>query len=233
VYRTDREPPERLVGCRLDGPRDGAATLHVKLPEDIAIRTELPLLVEVGDDTKVDPFANRLFLTMQAAGGGGGGGGSLGNGANRGQGNRGGNTNLALPNIEKVHSAEWRKDFHTFNENDALWVVRTSGEDDGDVLDFYVNVDNKCLKNEQKKAGTKDDPGLIESRFVYANVLVGMAMLNGEPREPRGTDEENGGDDSGNIEKRINGVTTALAPVLLPMVHVLATLSIEDVVAET
>jgi hypothetical protein len=126
-----------------------------------------------------------------------------------------------------------QKDFHEFTDKDALWIVRSPGEDDRDVLDFYVNVDNKFLRSEQKRTAKTHDPRLMETRFVYANVLVGMAMLNGDSNEKNkdGDAEENGVSET--VEKRIGDVTAVLAPILIPMVDVLATISVENVIAAT
>jgi hypothetical protein len=229
VYRKDCEPVEVLPGCRMDGPRDGIAVLHIKLPPESVIGSELSLEVEVGDDTMPEPFVNRLTLKVTKPGEAGGGGGRS-TSANRGRGERGGASNLELPEIFTVREADWKKDFHTFTEDDALWVLRTPGEDERDQLDFYVNVDNKFLKTVQKAAGKKRDPSLLERQFMYANVLIGMAMLNSEGRDASGADE--GAEEStGSIEERINRVTTALAPIILPMIDVLATLALEDVAA--
>jgi len=230
VYRKDRDPEEVVTGCRMDGPRDGIAVLHLNLPHDLAVDAVLPLEVEVGDDTRTSPFVNRVELKIDPPGIGGGGGGRSSS-VNRGRGNQGGPSNLALPEIIAVRESDWDKEFHTFTENDALWIVRTRGEDDRDLIDFYVNVDNKYLKTVQKNAGKKGDPGLLERQFMYANVLIGMAMLNAESAEPnRVGDDIDGAEES--MEERINRVTNALAPIILPMVDVLATLSVEDVLTK-
>jgi hypothetical protein len=232
VYRTDRGVAETLMGCRLDGPRDGIAVLHINLPPDLTVGTVLTLEVEVGDDTMPGPFTNKLQLTMSPPGSGGGGNGRSSS-VNRGQGDRGGTSNLALPEIIRVTEGEWGlHDFHTFTEDDALWLVRTQGDDDRDQLDFYINVDNKYLKTVQKNGGRGADPNLVERQFMYANVLIGMAMLNAEAVEARSGDEATTEEESEevteNTEERINRVTRALAPIILPMVDVLASLSLEE-----
>jgi hypothetical protein len=213
----------------MDGPRDGIAVLHVNLPTDLPIGSELPLEVEVGDDTIGEPFINRLILFIEAAGPGGGGSGGRTSSSNRGRGDRGGNSTLALPEVIPVRESEWVKDFHTFTENDALWIVRSTGEDDRDQLDFYVNVDNKFLRTTQKNAGKDANPTLLERQFMYALVLIGMAILSGD-----GSDSEavkDGSIDEEGPEDRINRVTAALSPIILPMVDVLSSLSIDDVIA--
>jgi hypothetical protein len=64
---------------------------------------------------------------------------------------------------------------------------------------------------------------------MYALVLIGMAILSGD-----GSDSEavkDGSIDEEGPEDRINRVTAALSPIILPMVDVLSSLSIDDVIA--
>ena len=229
VFRMDVDPPMPLTGCRLDGPREGTAVLHLTLPADVSVGLELPLEVEVGDDTMVEPFVNRLELRIVAPSTGGGGGAG-GESSNRGQGDRGGHGTLSLPEVVPVREPDWPT--HSFTENDALRIVRSPADDDRDQLDFYVNVDNKHLKATQKLAKKDVNPVLLERQFMYANVLIGMAMLNAEKSEPKS--EDDGGDpdsDEPSVEDRIRTATAALAPVILPMVDVLSSLSIEDAIS--
>lgn len=231
VFRKDVDPPVPIPGCRMDGPREGIAVLHLTLPEDIGVRDELPLEVEVGDDTMIEPFLNRLTLRIIPANGSGGGNGRS-TSSNRGQGDRGGNTNLALPAVKPVKEIEWET--HKFTENDVLRVVRTPGDDDRDQLDFYINVDNKHLKSTQKNAKKDANLVLLERQFIYANVLIGMALLNDEKRVPRPEEEDDDEteQDAKGTEDRIRRITAALAPIILPMVDVLSSLSLDDAISE-
>ena len=102
-----------------------------------------------------------------------------------------------------------------------------------DQLDFYVNVDNKHLKTNQKLAKRDTNPVLLERQFMYANVLIGMAMLNAEKSDAKPEDDGSDLDtEEPSIEDRIRAATSALAPVILPMVDVLSSLSIEDAISE-
>jgi hypothetical protein len=127
-----------------------------------------------------------------------------------------------------VKESEWER--HNFTENEALRVVRSPGDDDRDQLDFYVNVDNKHLKSTQKNAKSDVNLVLLERQFMYANVLIGMALLNAEKATP-GPDQEDDTEQEG-TEERIRRLTAALAPIILPMVDVLSSLSIEDGISE-
>lgn len=206
VFRTDVDPPAPIPGCRMDGPREGIAVLHLTLPPDVAVGDELPLEVEVGDDTMIEPFVNRLTLRVIHQGNGGGGNGGT-TSSNRGRGDRGGSTNLTLPEVIPVKESDWAA--HGFSENDALKVMRTPADDDRDQLDFFVNVDNKYLKTVQKNAKKDANLVLLERRFMYANVLIGMALLSAEKPSSRQEADETE-DEDGAIEDRIRRLTAAV-----------------------
>lgn len=228
VFRTDVEPAVPILGCRMDGPRDGHAVLHINLPADTVIGGELQLEVEINDDTQVEPFSNRIALSMVAAGSGAGGGNGETSSSNKGRGDRGGSSTLALPEVIPVRESDWQS--RGFTEESALAIVRTTGDDDRDQLDFYVNVDNKHLRTAQKNGGKNSNPALLERQFMYANVLIGMAMLGAESPNSAAAGSD-ATDESEGIEKQISRVTASLSPVILPMVDVLSSLSIEDAVA--
>lgn len=234
IYRTDRQPAERLANCRMDGPHSGIATLHVALPDDAVAGAELPLEIEVSDLSRVDPFVNRLVLRLKPAsegGGGGGGGGARRRSANKGSGTRGDRSSLALPEVTRVREESWNDfSFHTFTENDALVVVLADGDEDHQVWDFYINVDNKFLRTVQKDS-PKEDPRLTETKFVYANVLAGLALLT--DRAP-GNGESDGdwAGEEGGVEKHVARTTSQLAPIMLPMIDAIGGLSTDDLLDE-
>jgi len=142
-----------------------------------------------------------------------------------------------LPNIVEVDEEHWA--LHGFNETTAL-VLKHAGTDEGahsgessDVYDFYVNVDNKFLRIAQKES--KDEPKLLKAKFVYGQVLVGLAFLQHDRTQPMASsdgdeDESDDGEseDEPGIESAVAYATTALAPVLLPMLDAIGALSIGD-----
>ncbi|MGQ0744928.1 MAG: hypothetical protein ACT4OS_11450 [Acidimicrobiales bacterium] len=233
VYRTDREPAERLANCRMDGPHSGVALLHVALPDDAATGAELPLEIEVSDPSRVDPFVNRLVLRLKPAEEGGGGGGATGarrrRSGNRGSGRQGDRSGLALPEVTRVREDTWNDySFHTFTENDALVVVLADGDGDHQLWDFYVNVDNKFLRTVQKES-PKEDPRLIETKFVYANVLIGLALLTESAAASSGDGEAH---EEVSMERYVGRTTSQLAPIMLPMIDAIGGLSVDDVLGE-
>jgi hypothetical protein len=116
---------------------------------------------------------------------------------------------------------------------------QANADDDNrhDVFDFKINMDNVFLKTELKS--TKDDIELIQKRWQYALVLVGLALLHEDRQQRKANhdgngsigargqrdDEEDGSTET--IEDKVAKVSTALAPVLLPMIDSLGSLDVE------
>ena len=97
--------------------------------------------------------------------------------------------------------------------------VIDSGEEG---YDFYINMDNIHLLTEQK-SNSSIDYKLLNARYKYGMVLIGLALLktsdnqdsvfNGEP----------------DIFSTIIEVTKAISPILLPMISGLSELKEEEV----
>lgn len=124
------------------------------------------------------------------------------------------NSGLSLPNIAEIHRSEW--DDHQFNEQSAL-KVKDAGEQG---YDFYVNMDNIHLLTEAK-IKSDIDAKLLQGRFKYALVLIGLALLK----------SKNASDDdspNGNIYEKISETTMRLSPIILPMISYLGELTLED-----
>ena len=94
-----------------------------------------------------------------------------------------------------------------------------NGEDD---YDFFVNMDNKFLLTEKKN--TSLDFKLLDSRFKYGFVLIGLALLNyDKTKSENGPDEE-----TEDIYSKIKSTTRAIGPFLLPMISELGDLEIGE-----
>jgi hypothetical protein len=132
--------------------------------------------------------------------------------------------------VVKVKEEDWSSHaFHTFTADDALWVVPGDGEDDQQVYDFFINVDNKYLRTVQKES-PRGEPALMEARFVYGNILLGLALLNDHPaRSDDGEKSSEGQSDENGIVPLVGRVTRLVAPVLLPMIDALAELTPEQI----
>ena len=225
---------------------NGAANCSVAIPEeDVASGDVLALQIAVEDDVIPDPIINiaRVTITDKSPQDGRGNGkrrehsggkipGSDSAGAdkgNTGQGRDGPPMGIELPPIHKVRRDGW--DQRGFDEHSACTVIEESTgdvDDDRSVYEFYVNVDNLYLQTDVKD-GT-GDPAMVEAKFIYGNVLVGLALIHDKQRvngQPNGADSTNGEDDEP-IARRIEQVTRALSPFLVPMVEYLGGLESEE-----
>lgn len=120
-------------------------------------------------------------------------------------------TYLALPNVREVRKEEWMEPYLCFNKESSLKVI-----DNGEKgYDFFINMDNIHLLTELKIFSSEKDEKLLNSRYKYGMVLIGIALLN----ESRSKKEENlDSEDNEDIFSKIIYVTKVISPVLLPMI---------------
>jgi hypothetical protein len=239
-----------LEGVVLDhniSVHDGVANWSIKLPEErVNVGDQLTIQCTVDDETLIEPFVNIVHIHMMQqerhelpkkkysrstnTSGGDKGEGGTGNdgagGANRNQGSKisGG---ISMPHVIEVErdDKDWKT--HEFDDETACKVIEDD-EDGGSVYTFYVNVDNLSLRAEMKDR--REDVALLKKKFVWGNVLIGLALLH-EDKRARRKDS-----DSGSIEKngltvfdKIEMTTRAIGPFLIPMIEHLGALSEEDV----
>lgn len=216
------------------GPRSGIVQLTLNhLPPCAVPGGELHYILEVTDPSRIDVFANEFVLKVKPPSNHGGGGGGHATSHNAGSGTSGGSSNLALPNIVEVHDNEWTT--RGFTDLTALKVKNAGTEEDAegeksaDVYDFYVNVDNKYLRSVQKES--KIDPKLLKAKFVYGNVLVGLALLqDGDlaKKAADGVDVDQSTSEVDDSERLVERTTRALAPILLPMLETIGALDVDE-----
>lgn len=214
---------------------DGEAHWSIELPESVEVGESVTLQCTVSDDVYPDGIVNTVKLTVKPKAEhpkpeevkprpkpstGSGGGTSP--------------TGIAMPEVKRVKKKDWAE--AGFDADDACKIVQESS-DGADVYTFYVNVDNIHLAHEMK-AGS-EEVELIEAKFVYGNVLVGLALiqdqanrdkLNGSGKAAaRGPADKSGDDEEDTIEARVKQTTRALAAFIVPMISRLGSLSAEDV----
>lgn len=201
---------------------NGLATLSITLPQDVEIGDLLNFKTSVTDHTKVEPILSDFFVKVTEVDtkqNGNGGDRKNSSGKEAGE-KRKKESSLALPNAIPVRRDEWVK--YGFNEKSALKIM-DAGENEG--YDFFINMDNVYLQMEIK-GNAKLDPRLLEARFKYGMVLVGISMLNFEEKERKATPENKERGDS--VYERISDFSKAMAPTLLPMIAELGNLEIEE-----
>jgi len=211
------------TGWTATGPKSGIAQLWFDaLPEGAVAGSKIEYLVEVTDPSRLDAFELELILevaderTHQPPPGPPGP-----NNTNSGKGKRGGsNSTLSLPDITPVHREDWPE--HDFDETSALKIVHAGTEANESLYDFYVNYDNKFLLHSYKQRGA--DAAILEKQFVYGMVLVGLALLQDHQQRAKGKAHDA---DDFDIGENVLRTTSALGPILLPMLQAIGSLSEE------
>ena len=205
---------------------NGVATLNLALPKGATVGESFKYQLFVQDETLVWPLTNIFTIAVgpyQKPSGG-----QEPRDPRHGEKPQG----LAIPTAIPVYEAEWTSQgFDRFSALKAVFDPSYEGEDDKaspGSYTYYINMDNIYLNTELK--ATKESPDIVKSRWQFGMVLVGMALLRDDPEleAPDGAGHENDGKDSITPEDRVMQVTRAIAPVLLPMVEHLGTLSDED-----
>lgn len=253
-------PGHYYVEC-LDGPLAGrhldhSLTLHngianwsITLPEeDLGQGDDMEIRCTVTDEVLATPLVNHLKLTMttkskqsvsgnggrmskkgSGAAGAGGGGGKSDNGDGDGDRRPGG---LRMPTIVPVRENDENWARHEFDGKTGCKVLEDgeeSGEGDGSTYTFYVNEDNIYLKTEMKSR--PGDVAAMRAKFIYGNVLVGLALIHDRGGEnDEGADAmgaESGGEET--LRTIVEKTTRAVGPFLIPMIEYLGALSGDEV----
>lgn len=236
-------PVSDFVGPSL---QNGIATLTVHLPPNCVVGDSLNFEAKVTDPTLLNPYRNLFSIRVKPEATP-----STGQPGKRRQppnGDEGKDRELpsgiSLPNIVPVEEADWGNHTPPFDKNTALRIMISDAQNEPaqsqngdpaaqDVYDFLINMDNVFLKSELKI--TAEEPEVMKARWKYGLVLVGLALLHdeahawkkGDSEQPEPTEDAN----AENIETRIEHLTKALAPVLLPMINSLGSLDLEGALA--
>ena len=134
---------------------------------------------------------------------------------------------LDLPNMYEVRKDEW--DSHKFNRESALKVEDAGDDDSG--YDFFINMDNIHLLTE-KKYNSKIDNKLLDARYKYGMVLLGIALLKDNEDSSRNDELLHSDYEESSIYEKINYLTKVVSPILLPMISGLSELQEEQFIRE-
>lgn len=237
-------PLEGLVLDHNMNIHDGIANWSIKLPDErVDVGDRLTIQCTVNDETLIEPFVNIVRITVtrrqehepptqpysrevntsggKIGKGGTGPDGNDGSGRNQGAKDSGG---IALPYIEEVTRAHPAWHEHKFHDSTACKVIEDEVEGNSSFT-FYVNVDNLSLRAEMKDS--KQDVALLKKKFVWGNVLIGLALIHEGKRTPR-AENGDGSPVIADIFAEIDHVTQATAPFLIPMIEHLGSLSEQD-----
>jgi len=193
---------------------NGYANLSVKLPEWVNVKEQLKYDWKIFDEIVDDKFKGSFFVEVEEERNKNSSGN---NKAKKPSGTNKGNdttnkSKLALPTISEISKEEW--DQHEMNSESALKAI-----DDGEgAYDFYLNIDNKYLLAEIK--ASKENIDIICGKYKYSMVLIGIALLNADKNKT--TSDEN--EDKETIYNTIEKITTAISPVILPIINELSSI---------
>jgi hypothetical protein len=239
----DQRLPVRNYSLNL---QNGIASLNLQLPVTCRVGDELRFVALVTDRTQACPFENCFVLNVKDVAEptvGSQGRPPTSPTAKDGD-EREVPSGIQFPKFIKVYENPpegkhgWKDMEPPFDGYSALCVKHAGSSDENgengsgqDIYDFYVNVDNIYLKTEQK-AGSLEPP-VVEARFVFGMILLGLGLLHQETQDSRSEsaredDELDIPAESLNIEDKVEGVTKALAPILLPMIDHLGALDLES-----
>ena len=200
---------------------DGDAYLNLSLPPEAKVGDRFAVESRVDDPTLIEPFVNLIELTVEdhRARKGGGQQKKIKHGS--GAGEKGKSKGISLPEVVSVREGDSNWQLHKFDSNTACHVVADLEKANGkDVVKytFYINLSNTSLLTEMKYG--KVESSLMEAKFKYGNVLLGLAMLHeGENNSNETSDAE------WKVSEHISGLTRAVSPVLLPMIDQLSGLN--------
>jgi hypothetical protein len=196
---------------------NGLANLTVALPENAKIGDALTYKSIVVDPSRLRPFESSFQVAvLEPYNRHGGPTGTRKKPPSSKEGeDRSILSSLSLPHVIPIHKDRWSE--VKFNQDSALLVKDTGDEG----YDFFVNMDNICLLSEVK-ARSDIDAQLLSSRYKYALVLIGLALLR---EHVENEEEKKNGED---ILKEISEVAEKLSPVILPMISYLGELEIES-----
>lgn len=243
VSEPHRSPVSDYVGPHL---QNGIAALNLALPVNCEVGDDLEFEAVVSDPVLLNDFVNRFKLNIKpelAPRSGEPGKGRKPPSEQPGK-ERELPSGISIPNIIPIYEKDWNNFDPAFDRYTALRIGITDEPGDGaasaededrhDVFDFKINMDNVFLKTELKSI--KDEIELIHKRWQYALVLVGLALLHEDRQQRKAARAGNGGlsqiedaeeQGSETIEDKVAKVSTALAPVLLPMIESLGSLDLE------
>ena len=214
---------------------DGFGNWNIEIPDDVSMGDRLELECLVSDDVNPDGFTNILKLTIVKQSGGGAGPKRPRKSRTKGGGEAGdeGTLGIEFPFVKRVREKDWPDEgFDEFSSTKVTADVDTEDGQEKTVYTFAINVDNRYLKTEMKDA--KSDVSLVEAKFVYGNVLLGLAHIRDhkESKGRRPVNPKNGetnGDWEDDVYDRIEVTSRAMAPFLVPMIDSLGALTDDDV----
>ena len=208
---------------------DGEAHLSFTLPPEVEVGDAFTLQVSINDTTLTEPFVNLVRLRVLPKAAKKKSTSKKKPKKGEGSGNQGKSPGFDIPEVIPVREGDEHWHRHKFDAGTACHVETDPvTQEDGKSVDqhvFYINCDNASLKTEMKYS-KRQNPRLLEAKFKYGNVLLALAMLH-EDGKAGDSDTVNSSiseesDGQPTIQERIRAYSSAVAPVLLPMIEQLS-----------
>jgi len=230
-FNRDKEPGELTLKIDEFAIEDysinlwnGLATLTVGIPQKAKVGDMLCFQTEVMDISRINPFSDEFYIEVskeQEKNNGESGKRKKPPSKNDGE-DREKPSYLDIPNVFEVRRNEWEK--YKFDKKSALWV-KDAAEEVG--YDFYINMDNIYLQMEIKE-NTKIDPKLLEAKFKYGMVLLGISLLDFDNKDQKSEEKAQNESSNLSIYEKISLFSKAISPTLLPMITSLGELEMES-----
>ena len=211
---------------------DGLAHLNLNLPRG-AIRDDmLGVELSILDETRIDPFVNRAELVVRPEqrtrpGSGGRDKGTTPEGDTK----RLGPAGIAFPNIRLVRRDEW--DQYGMDEYSALRAVSLGGGGDQrkPAYQFQINVDNLFLQAEQR--GAQKRKAVLESQWANGLTILALGLQREYFADSDSSSQGGGAPGPGvssefEFEDLATYFSDAVAPVLIPVVNELGSISADE-----
>ncbi|MBA7703015.1 hypothetical protein ES703_111795 [subsurface metagenome] len=220
--------------------QNGRATLSLKLPESYSIGDMIDYEARVTDDSLVDPFINRFTLSVSPPQEPQGGISERAKPpVNRDGKMRELPGGVAIPEVFEIFESDWETRKPKFDQYSALQIIQEEAVDEeatsngsSALYSFWVNMDNIYFKTECKYS--KEDPKILKARWKYGLTLLGMALIQADAKtEKTANSEETNGQaeekEALTLKQRVFQTSAAVAPVLLPIIETLGSLTEEQV----
>jgi hypothetical protein len=194
---------------------NGKATVKFGLPAGINIGDEFKIKVQVNDISRLEPFTAefRIHVDPEAIDDGG-----------SSTSHPTGSMFASLPQITPIYRDKWASE--DFNEYSALRI--RPGGDDGESLDFAINMDNIFLKNEIAKRKNLD-PKILNYWFIWGLVLLSLGMITAEKQKKQYEEiEQPNNSDEESIYERIGKASEGLSMTIVPVIYNLNQKSFND-----
>jgi len=213
---------------------DGIAQLTVNFPNHLLSKGDKVVLkIIIDDDVLLEPLVNYLTVLFKEKAKHEPG--ESKNKKNKGKGTQKGDKgesklDLSLPNHILVEQNDKYWDRYNFSQETGSYAIddadpeqRKNGHSE---LTFYINIDNVYLREEMKHTNS---PDLVQKKFIYGNILIGMAIARVRDEKIQKT----AGLESYDIEEKFDDyirlVTTSLSPFIIPMIDSLGGLTDDDI----